>query len=95
MTEKLKEFSELIDQQRLKEAFVLFLEQARDKSWSQLLTSDLAMLDMLCRQVLPELREHHTLWMVNHPDLLLEVYIISWPKLMVILITNGQAARTS
>jgi len=28
----------------------------------------LAMLDTLCRRALPELREHYTLWMVNHPD---------------------------
>lgn len=67
MTEKLKEFSELIDQQRPHEAFVLLLEQVENKSWVELSTLDLAMLDMLCQQALPQLREDHTLWMVNHP----------------------------
>lgn len=68
MTETLKEFSELIDLQRPHEAFVLFLEQVENKSWVELSTLDLAMLDMLCQQALPQLRENHTLWMVNHPD---------------------------
>ncbi len=68
MTDKLKELSGLIDEQRPHEAFVLFLEQVENKSWMELSTSELAMLDLLCQRVLPQLREHHTLWMVNHPD---------------------------
>jgi len=68
LTDKLKELSGLIDEQRPREAFVLFLEQVENKSWMELSTSELAMLDLLCQRVLPQLREHHTLWMVNHPD---------------------------
>jgi len=65
-----KEFSELIDEHRPHEAFVFFLEQVGNKSWPQLSTPELAMLDTLCQHTLPELREHYTLWLVHHPDLL-------------------------
>ena len=68
LNDKFKEISELIDAQRPQEAFVLFLEQVEDKSWHQLLTSDLAMLDTLSQRVLSDLLENHTLWMVNYPD---------------------------
>jgi len=67
---KLKEFSDLVDEHRPREAFMLFLEQVENKSWRQLLrsTTNLAILDTLCQSALPELREQHTLWMVKHPE---------------------------
>lgn len=66
--DKLKEFSDLIEEHRPREAFVLFLKHVEDKSWRELKKPALAMLDTLCQRALPELREHYTLWMVNHPD---------------------------
>jgi len=66
--DKLKEFSDLIEEHRPREAFVLFLKHVEDKSWRELKKPALAMLDTLCQHALPELREHYTLWMANHPD---------------------------
>lgn len=66
--DKLKEFSDLIQEHRPREAFVLFLKHVEDKSWRELKKPALAMLDTLCQHALSELREHYTLWMVNHPD---------------------------
>lgn len=61
-------FTELIGEHRPYEAFVFFLEQVKNKSWSLLSATDLEMLDTLCQGALVDLREHHTLWMVNHPQ---------------------------
>ena len=68
LPEEFEEFSKLVGQHRPREAFVLFLEQTENTSWQQLSASELAMLDTLCQHTLLELREQHTLWMVNHPD---------------------------
>ena len=68
-TDNLAEFCQLIDDRRLCEAFVAFLAKVEGKSWSDLsgARADLAMLDRVCRHVLPELLEDYTLWLVNHP----------------------------
>ena len=66
--DKLKQFKELIDRDRPQEAFVLFLNHIGNKSFRQLSTLGLSMLDVLCQRSLNHLLEHHTLWLVNHPD---------------------------
>lgn len=81
--DKLKEFSKLIDEHRHSEAFVLFLEQVQNKSWSELSTPELTMLDMLCQGVIPGLLEQHTLWMVKHPDRLHRMLILLTDALTV------------
>lgn len=82
--DRFKEFSDLIDQHRPREAFVLFLEQIKDKPFSELPTPQLAMLDTVCQRGLPDLLEHHTLWMVNYPDRL---------RRMLKLLTDALAVR--
>lgn len=58
----------MIDRHRSKEALVVFLEYVADRLFSDLSASELVMLDRICRDVLPQLLEDSTLWMVNHPD---------------------------
>ena len=66
--DKLKRFTELIDRERSQEAFVFFLNHIENESFQQLSTLGLSMLDVLCQKSLSYLLEHHTLWLVNHPD---------------------------
>ena len=66
--EKAKEFRDLINRQRPREAFALFLDVVDGKDWLE--GRDLAMLDVLCKSTLFELQRQHTLWMVNNPGLL-------------------------
>ena len=66
--DKVKEFRDLIDRQRPREAFALFLDVVERKDWLEV--RDLAMLDVLCKSTLFELQRQHTLWMVNNPGLL-------------------------
>jgi hypothetical protein len=66
--DKVKEFRDLIDRQRPREAFALFLDVVDDKDWLE--GRDLAMLDVVCNSTLFELQKQHTLWMANNPGLL-------------------------
>jgi len=66
--DKPRQFKELIDHGRPQEALVFFLSRIQSKSWQQLSTSELSMLDLLCQHVLDHLLESHTLWLVKHPD---------------------------
>jgi len=57
----------LVEAGRQREAFASFLQQVEGKAWPDLSTTDLRAMDLLCREVLPALIEHHTLWLVHHP----------------------------
>lgn len=63
-----KELSRLIDEQQWRECLERFLEEVADKSFPNLPTYEMVLLDTVCRRVLPEVLEHETLWMVKHPD---------------------------
>ncbi len=60
-------FFRLVEGERPREAFVLFLEAVEDKAWPDLAASDLRALDVVCQRLMPELLERHTLWMVSRP----------------------------
>lgn len=57
----------LVEAGRHREAFASFLQQVEDTAWPDLSTTDLRAMDLVCREVLPLLIEHHTLWLVHHP----------------------------
>lgn len=61
-------FGNLIEKQRHREAFEVFLEQVAGKSWQDLEGPDQPLLDQVCHRLLPELIQSHTLWLVDHPD---------------------------
>lgn len=66
--ENIKELSRLVDEHRPHEALLTFLEEISGKSFSQLSTYEMVMLDLICQRALPEMLEHKTIWMVNHPS---------------------------
>ena len=66
-TDSLAAVFRLIEAQRPREAFALFLTQVEGRDWEGLSAPELRALDLVIQRVVPELLDHHTLWMVNHP----------------------------
>jgi hypothetical protein len=66
----------LIDALRVREAFVLFLECVDGRAWPDLSDAQLRALDTVCSRVLPELLEHHVLWMVSRPGQLRQMLVL-------------------
>lgn len=61
-------FSRLLDQKRPHEVLILFLEGVGDNSRQELTGSELVLLDVICREALPQLLEARVPWLVKHPD---------------------------
>jgi hypothetical protein len=67
LSDSLAAVSRLVEAQRPREAFALFLTQVEGRDWKGLSAPELRALDLVIQRVVPELLDHHTLWMVNHP----------------------------
>jgi len=68
--------SRLLEAERPREAFTLFVEQTEGKDCEALDSSELRALGLVCQRLLPQLLEHHTSWMVNHPAMLRRMLVL-------------------
>ena len=61
-----EELEQRIREKRFPEALLLFLKKVANKTWMELTTEEMAWLDIICQRALPELLDHHVLWLVKH-----------------------------
>lgn len=63
------ELVQLADHDRHPQALSLFCKEVQAKTFGQCSGSEMALLDVICQRILPQLLEHHVLWLINHTDL--------------------------
>jgi hypothetical protein len=63
------ELVQLADHDRHPQALSLFCKEVQAKTFGQCSGSEMALLDVICQRILPQLLEQHVLWLINHTDL--------------------------